>query len=139
MKIKSYIKDLKEEDVEKVIDVLVQNIEAYGDFSIADVLGIHFYGFYNEEDSLMGFFALQDWSHKEKCICYVYVYEEYRRQGLFNKMIKFAKEKYYNYIYFTIGAALKNELANEIYSRKFEKFKTDEVGNWYLILDRTAK
>lgn len=102
----------------------------------------HFFGLYTELNEFAAFYALADWGYgQEKVICYLYVFEPYRKQGLFNKIIKYIKNHYHTYTYITIGAREENDLANEIYSRKFKWFRYSEEdhGNWYLVLDRSRK
>lgn len=140
--IKTFIKDLAGENTKEVSKIICDHPELYGELDIESALHSNFFGLYLEDKSLAGFFAVSDWGYGlNKVICYVYIYEKYRREGLFNKIVKWVKNKYTETTYITIGARFENKLANEIYSRKFDLYlvSQEDNGNWYMVLDRSKK
>ena len=137
-KAKTYIKPLKGEDSEYVVKVVCEHPEWYGKTKMTDWPHCHFYGVYDEEDYLLGFFAFAFWKDCNQVIlCCVYVKEQYRKMGLFNKMVKFFKNKCSDYTLLVIGARDENKLANEIYNNKFRfsHYDKETNGNWYIIRD----
>ena len=140
--VKTFIRDLAGESSEQVWGIISTHPELYGEVDSQAMVHCQFYGLYLEENELGGFFALADWGYgQEKIICYVYIYEQFRRHGLFNKIIKWAKNHCTTATYITIGARVENKLANEIYNRKFKWFRyvEEDKGNWYLVVDRSRK
>ena len=140
-KIRSFIKYLNGEDRDEVWRVIKEHPEWYGKkLEPLWLLNNCFYGIYNEFGELMGFFSVNIWKF-EVIVSWVYIKEEYRKQGLFNKIIKFVKEKYYEYIYITISVVKENHIAREIYHKKFTFGGENEEkdGYWYVIVDRSKK
>ena len=141
--IKTFTKDLSGETIELVWKIISTHPEWYGtDITAEKLLHCHFYGLYTEFNELTAFYAVADWGYgEEKTICYVYVFEEYRHQKLFNKIIKNVKNTYTDCTYIAIGAREENKLANEIYARKFKwvRYSDEDHGNWYLVLERNKK
>lgn len=141
--IKTFTKALSGEDSKRVWNIVFSHPEWFGEDTDGDALiHCHFYGLYTEFNELTAFYAVADWEYgQEKTICYVYVFEEYRKQGLFNKIIKNVKNTYTDCTYIAIGAREENKVANEIYARKFKwiRYSDEDHGNWYLVLERNKK
>lgn len=140
--VKTFIRDLAGESSKQVWELISTHPEWFGEVDAQAVVHCQFYGLYLENNNLAGFFAIADWGYGiEKVICYVYIFEEYRKQGLFNKIIKWVKNHCTTVTYITIGAKEENKLANEIYNRKFRwlRYAEEDKGNWYLVLDRSKK
>lgn len=137
--IKTNIRNLSGDISEQVCEIIEAHPEWYGEIDNQMMIHCQFYGLYLDNNNLAGFFALSDWGYgEETVICYLYIFKEYRKHGLFNKIIKWVKENRYTYKYIVIGATEKNKIANEIYSRKFRwiRYDEEEKGNWYLVLER---
>lgn len=69
-----------------------------------------------------------------------YVCKKYRKMGVFNEMIKFAKEQLYKErkeceeyacVYMSINCEKGNKLAKEIYDKKFDFIRYDEKDKIY--------
>ena len=138
--VQTFIKDLSGENSAQVWGIIKTYPEYYGEVDAEIILACQFYGLYLEDNSLVGFFGLDDWGYgKEKIICYVYIFEPYRQRGLFNKIIKWVKKHCYEAIYISIGATVENKLATEIYSRKFDwiRYSEEDKGNWYCVVNRS--
>ena len=124
-----------------VLDTIENHKEWYGKNDKVDLLRVHFYDLIDEDGEILGFFGVSYWQHvdfKECVICYVFIKEEHRKNGLFKKIIKFVKDKNTEYELIVIGATWVNKLANSIYSKHFKFYGKDylQKGNWYCIKDR---
>lgn len=124
-----------EQYVEKTIR---ENPEWYGKFNYHEVICPQFFQVTKEEE-IIGFFSIIYWTHGEAVLCYLYVAPEYRKQGVFNKIIKYAKKHVPRRYFITINAMKNNARANEIYKHKFKYIRYDEKEDieWYII--RSAK
>lgn len=137
--VKTFIRNLAGENSKQVCEIIKAHPEWYGEIDNEMMIHCQFYGLYLEDNTLVGFFALSDWGFGvETVICYLYIFEEYRKQGLFNKIIKWVKKNRYTYKYIIIGATEQNKLANDIYSCKFRFLRYDEQenGNWYIVYEK---
>lgn len=135
---KTFIRPLDGKDSWFVVTTLDKHKEWYGSNLTVDYPHCHFYGVYDEDNHILGFFAFAHWNNGfEVNICCVYVKEEYRQMGLFNKMIKFAIKHNTDAKIIVIGAMKDNKLANEIYSKKFlfDHYDEESNGYWYIIRD----
>ena len=138
-KIRSFIKALSGENIEQVHKIIKENSQWFGETDEKSFIHSNFYGLYSEDNKLIGFFAVSDWQYgTEKVICFLYIFEDYREKGLFNKIIKYVKKTFTECSYITIGATVENKIANEIYNRKFRfiTYSEEDRGNWYLVLER---
>lgn len=144
-KIRSFIKQLSgdNEEREYVWKIINSNPDWYGEhFQPEWLLNNTFYGIYNESAELVGFFSVgvfhSNFYNNEAVINWVYIKDEYRKMGLFNKLVKFVKERYSEYIHITIQGAKKNPLACEIYNKKFTFLRENDEGDgfWYVIINR---
>ena len=145
MKIRSFIRPLSGENEEReyVWKVMHSHPEWYGEgFQSEWLLNNTFYGIYNEAGELMGFFSVgvfhKNFYNNEAVINWVNIKDEYRKNGLFNKLVKFVKEKYSDYMHITIQGGKKNPTACEIYGRKFTFMRENDEGDgyWYVIVNR---
>lgn len=132
---KTYIYPIHGEYVDEVLSIIVAHPEWYGETDKANLLHPHFYILVDTDGKLIAFFGIAAWV-EEDVLCYVYVKDEYRRQGLFNKMVKYVKDHCYTKS-ITIGACKGNDLANKIYGDKFLPLGLgDDGANHYIIVDR---
>ena len=130
------IKPLDGDDGKFVAETITAHEEWYGKNGLTDCIHAHFYGVYDESDSIVAFFAMCSWCNMKECVlACVYVKEECRSQGIFRKIVNFVKNKAYEYPYIVIGAKRDNLLANAIYSKmfKFANYDQEEDGNFYII------
>lgn len=121
-----------------VFNTIKNHPEWYGHNRAIDLMRVQFWDIIDERCNLLGFFGCSYWQldNKNECvICYVFIKEEHRKQGLFNKLIDFVIENNTEFELITIGATWKNDLANEIYSKLFKFLRKDdeELGNWYIV------
>lgn len=144
-KLRTFIKQLSgdNEEREYVWKVIHSHPDWYGDhFQPEWLLNNTFYGIYLETGDLAGFFSVGvfhiGFYNDEAVINWVFIKEDFRQLGLFNKLVKFVKEKYYDYVHITIQASKKNPLACEIYNRKFKFMRENYEGDgyWYVIVNR---
>lgn len=139
---KTFITHHYGENDKEVMEILKNHYEWWREIDIYSFLNTDLYDIANEEGQLVGFFGMSHWNNQNNCIettiSYVYIKEEYRRKGLFNKIVRYVIDHNTGTKVFTIGATAENELANEIYSRKFKYLRYDEEqkGTWYIIKDR---
>lgn len=67
-------------------------------------LNVNMYMVLDDKNNIIGFFGLSSMSFA-LCVCYLYVFENYRMQGYAKKILNFIKEKYskdYPYIYLLV-------------------------------------
>lgn len=139
---KTFITHHYGENDKEVLEVLKNHYEWWREIDIESFLNTDLYDITNEEGQIVGFFGISHWNNSgcviETTISYVYIKEEYRRNGLFNKIIRYVIDHNPETKVFTIGATDENTLANEIYSRKFKLLRYDEEqkGTWYIVKDR---
>lgn len=128
------ITPLQGEYKETVRDILIEHPEWYDGYDDITVMHAHFYQVTSKNNELIAFFALCYWEREVVLAC-VYVFEQYRKQGVFNEIVKFAKRKTPSHHWCTINAMRLNDLANIIYQRKFKFHHYDEKEdcNWYVI------
>ena len=122
---------------EKVRDILIKHPEYYDGYDDLTVLHAHFYQVLTQAGELAGFFALCTWTNEVVLAC-VFVIEEFRNQGIFNQMVEFAKKKTPKNSWLTINAMRTNNLANEIYTKKFDFFRYDEEDDINLYVAKQA-
>jgi hypothetical protein len=119
-----------------IYDIIIANEDIYGVLEPNYILNTDFYCVYNDTE-LCAFFGLCRHDREyETQISYVYVFEKYRKQGIFNKIIKYVKKNESNAKIIVIGATYKNDLANKIYKTKFKECGTCEEGTWYMVCER---
>lgn len=134
---KTFIKPLDGNDGDIVYNIVTTHPELYGVVNPNDFAYSHFYGVYDANDELLGFFAICRWDYgAESVLACVYVFPKNRRKGIFKKMVKFFIEHSSESKLLTIGARHENELANKIYDKMFTFAKSEEEGNFYIIRDR---
>ena len=66
----------------------------------------------------------------------VYVYEKYRKQGIFKKIVKYTKDHNYDQPLITIGVMDENKEAKKVYDHMFKYLHHNADGHWYAICDR---
>lgn len=138
-KIRSHIRPLSGEDAEFVYETIDAHPEYYGKCYPQDFMHSHFYGVYDDNNKLLAFFALCNWGYMTECVlACVFVREEYRRKGIFKKIVHYAINKACEYAVITIGAERENEIANKIYKKMFtfSNYNEEVDGNFYVIKDR---
>lgn len=138
-KIRTFIQPHCGELDNEVYTILKAHPEWWGELDIEDFLHTNYYDVLSEKGELLGFFGNAIWNHagKEECVvCCVYVKEEYRKQGIFKKMIKYTTEHNFRSTIITIGAMKDNKLAQKVYSKMFRYSHENEDGLWYIIKDR---
>lgn len=128
------ISPLQGERKEIVKEYLTKHPEWYDGYDDLTVMHAHFYQVLGQADEFIAFFALCYWECEVVLAC-VYVFEQYRKHGVFNEIAKFAKRKTPLHHWCTINAMRGNKLANEIYNKKFKFHHVDEEEdcNWYVI------
>lgn len=134
--LKTFIKPLSGEDNRQVLKTLDDHVDLYGSNAREDLIHGHFYGVYDEYDYLIAFFAICTWHYcGEAVLACVWVEPKYRKQGIFKKIVKFFKDKCFNYPLLTIGAMATNEVAVSIYRKMFREELFDERDNsyWYIV------
>lgn len=126
------------EYIEEIVNTLKSHPEWYGEVTIDSMAHAQMYMLVDSEGNLVAFFGIAAWVD-EDVLCYVYVKEEHRQKGIFNKIVKYVKN-HCTRCSITIGAAAENKLANEIYSKKFKLLGIGNDQGWhYLIVDRREK
>lgn len=120
---------------DEVLSTIKAHPEWYDTIDDTDLLHTTFYDVVDENGNLLGFFGNAYWDSdagSECHICYVFVKEEHRGNGLFKKMVKHTVNHNPEYKAILIGAKDGNELANAIYSKMFTFIAHDEEqkGNW---------
>lgn len=123
------------ENKKRVKGILTSHPEIYGKYDDLTVLHAQFYQVDCKNEDFIAFFALAYWEN-EIVVCCVYVFEKYRRQGVFKKITEFAKRKTSSTQWLTINAMHENAIANSVYERLFEFARHDEDVNWYVIKQR---
>ena len=135
----TFIRPMSGEYADDVNALLLEHISIYGEQDFTDALHTHMYVVVDENQRLIAFFGLSFWKNCfETVVCNVFVKENFRRKGVFKKIIKFAKKTAYDSPFITICAHKNNVLANEIYAKKFVFLGYDgEIeGNFYAIKDK---
>ena len=125
----------------EVMNILEAHPEWWEEIVKSDILHTIYYDIIGENGELLGFFGNAYWNNGgelECVLCCVYVKEEYRRQGLFKKIVKYTLEHNTNAKIISIGAMSNNELAINIYNHMFRFSHRDKENNgyWFLIKDR---
>lgn len=129
---------------QEVLTILEAHPEWWEDIVKTDLLHTVFYDVTDENGNLLGFFGNARWNNSgetECVLCCVYVKEEYRKMGIFKKMVKYTIEHNTDVRLISIGAMPDNQLAFDIYSHMFRFSHRDELNNgyWFLIRDRRNK
>lgn len=125
-----------------VLKVLKEHPEWWGGVDLEDLLHTDFYDVISDTGDLVGFFDNAHWLNTDgtsECVlCCVYVYEEYRKQGIFKKMVKYTIDHNTTVNLITIGAMDGNDLAHTIYNKMFRYSHHDDEaeGDFYIIRDR---
>lgn len=138
-KMKTEIREIDGKDVEFVLKTILDNNSIYGAILLDDLIASRFNGIYLPDNKLVGFYATCSYlGGKDIVICYVYILEEYRRKGLFNKIVNRVKCEYNKADTIGLWASMTNSIANKIYGRKFTYVgnSTDMKANYYLIENR---
>ena len=135
-KIKTYIHPCYGEYDEMVYEVLNAHPEWYDTLDIKDFLHTHMYIVLDSTGNLLGFFGNSYWWGGECVLSCVYVYEKYRKQGIFKKIVKYTKEHNYEQPLITIGVMDDNKEAKKVYDHMFKYLHHNEDGHWYAICDR---
>ena len=135
---KSYITKHLGDNDNFVFNTIKNHPEWYGHNRAIDLMRVQFWDIIDKKCNLLGFFgcSYRQLENKNECIiCYVFVKEEYRKQGLFKKLIDFVIDNNTEFELITIGSTWKNELALSIYSKKFEYLGEDEEenGTWFSV------
>ena len=133
------IRPLNQSHITSAIRIIKNNPKWYGKFDAKKDVNWMFasqmYEVNNDNNDFIAMFGLNRFDYfdaeengfgEEIVLNCVWVRREYRKQGIFNKIVKFAikevkKERYdlNRPVHLTIAASPKNELAKSIYNRKF--------------------
>lgn len=137
---KTYINRHYGESDDEVLKILEEHPELWGSVEKSDLCHTFIYDVYDEYGNLLAFFGNSYWNNEgcvECVLSYVYVKEEYRRKGIFKKIVKYTVEHNSKCKIISVGAKDGNDLAFSIYNKKF-KYGYYEVGKgtWFLIKDR---
>ncbi len=133
-----HIMPLDCENTEFVVHTLRGHPEWYGEFEETDLCGGSFYGVYDKYEDIIGFFAICHWGYGEEAVLAgVWVREDMRNKGIFNRIVRFFKSTCYKCPLLTIWAEPSNETANAVYSHLFKFHHYDKVvgENLYVIRD----
>lgn len=128
----------KGERNDEVLSIIRANPQLYDYITSGSFLHVDMYDVVDEDD-LIAFFGVAHWSDEginTAVMCYVYVKPDHRQQGIFNKMVKWFIKNNQSQTILAIAATKSNDLANEIYAKKFQYSYADNYGNWYLIKDK---
>lgn len=128
------IEPMHGENYEHAKKCILEHPEWYGEFEEVVVGRLHFYQVLTQAGKYIGFFALAYWTN-EIVVCCVYVKIEYRRHGIFKKIIRFSRRKTPRKYALTINAMSGNNTANTIYTKMFGepfKYDRDEDIFWYV-------
>lgn len=135
------IRPIDNNNRKRIINIIKANKIAYGRYDPKKdccwLFATQVYEVDNELGELMGFFGLSYYSNIEVVLNLVYVIPKFRGKGIFNKIVKFAKQKTVEngMQHLTIASKPKNKVADEIYKRKFEflEYNSKLKCNWYEI------
>lgn len=122
----------------KVIKIISSYPEIYEEQTIEDYCHAQMYEIVNEEEELIGFFGLAYYHiEREVTLCLVWIEEKYRKQGIFKKIVRFAKSRSPETYQIGVWAAKENEIANLIYEKMFgTPIGTAEDASYYLVRRR---
>ena len=138
---KTFINTHFGESDDEVLKILEEHQELWGSIEKSDLCHTFLYDVYDENGTLLAFFGNSYWNNNgciECVLSYVYVKEEHRQKGIFNKIVKFTIEHNSTAKIISIGASDGNDLAFSIYNRKFRYgyHSEKDKGTWFLIKDR---
>ena len=125
----------------QVLEILQKYPDLWDEIELSDLLHTVFYDVLDQDGKLIAFFGNAYWNNEgcNECIlCCVYVMPEYRRKGIFKKIVKYTIDHNSDATIISIGAKSNNRLAFHIYSHLFTYSCHDEEtdGDWFLIKDR---
>lgn len=138
---KTFINHHYGETNEEVLKILNENPNLWGNVELFDLCHTNLYDIYDEQGNLLAFFGNSYWNNNgclECVLSFVYVKEEYRRQGIFKKIVKWTIDHNSECKIISIGAANGNNLAFSIYNRlfKYNRYDDENKGTWFIIKDR---
>ena len=141
---KTYIEQHWGELDTEVMEILEKHPEWWEGIKKEDLLHTIFYDVVDEKGNLIGFFGNSHWNNgglTECVLCCAYVKEEYRKQGIFKKMVRYTVDHNQLMQIITIGAMPNNTLAKTIYDKMFYYSHRDEDNNgyWYFIKRRKLR
>ena len=128
------IKPLSGEYSQAVKEILSTNTDIYGNFEDYSFLNTHLYEIDNENGDLIAFFGLSYWDTEVVISC-VWVHPDWRRQGIFKTILKYAKKIAPKDHWLVLNASNTNVLANQIYAHLLEYSHLDAKENvhWYIV------